>query len=150
MKSNIVQVKEEECKYIPTYDLQQQKNGFLQEMFISDGKTLCYLSCAKPGAFKGYHLHRVRGAGYVCVKGTMIIILYVNGKRGEHILSVENRKRLYIPPNTPTGLENIGQEDAWLINLPDPPYDPNLKDEQVDYTLEEVEKKFLASSVIPA
>jgi dTDP-4-dehydrorhamnose 3,5-epimerase-like enzyme len=143
MDSSITQVKEEVCKHVATVDLQDEENGFLQEMFIADGKTLCYLSCAKPGAFKGYHLHKVRGARYVCAKGEMKIILYVNGKREEHILSVENRKRLYIPPNVPTGLENIGTEDAWLINLPDPPYDPTLKDEQVDYTLEEVEKEFL-------
>lgn len=143
MDSSIISVKEEECKKVATRDLQGNENGFLQEMFIGDGKTLCYLSCAKLGAFKGYHLHRVRGARYVCVKGEMKIILYVNGKREEHMLSVENKKRLYIPPNVSTGLENIGQEDAWLINLPDPPYDPNLKDEQVDYTLEQVEKEFV-------
>lgn len=143
MNSNITEVKVEECKQVPTKDLQGKENGFLQEMFVQDRKTLCYLSCAKPGAFKGYHLHRVRGARYVCVKGEMKIILYADGKREEHILSVENRKRLYIPPNVPTGLENIGDEDAWLINLPDPSYDPALKDEQVDYTLEEVEKLFL-------
>jgi dTDP-4-dehydrorhamnose 3,5-epimerase-like enzyme len=143
MDSKIIEVKEEECKKIPTKDLEGQENGFLQEMFVGDGKTLAYLSCAKPGAFKGYHLHKVRGARYVCVKGEMKIILYVGGIREEHILSVENKKRLYIPPGVPTGLENIGNEDAWLINLPDPPYDPNLKDEQVDYTLEQVEEKFI-------
>lgn len=142
-KSIIDQVKEEQCKKVSTYDLEGQENGFLQEMFINEGKTLCYLSCAKPGAFKGYHLHRVRGARYVCVKGIMKVILYVNGKREEYILSVDNRKRLHIPPNVPTGLENIGKEDAWLINLPDPPYDPELKGEQVDYSLEEVEKEFV-------
>jgi hypothetical protein len=38
-----------------------------------------------------------------------------------------------------TGLENIGTEEAWLINYPDPPYDPSLKDEQVEYTKEELE-----------
>jgi dTDP-4-dehydrorhamnose 3,5-epimerase-like enzyme len=143
MDSKITEVKEEICKHVPTNDLNGNENGFLQEMFVGDGKTLAYLSCAKPGAFKGYHLHKVRGARYVCVKGEMKIILYVNGKREEHILSVENKKRLYIPPNVPTGLENTSTEDAWLINLPDPPYDPELKGEQVDYTLEEVEKEFV-------
>ncbi|MBI3335190.1 MAG: hypothetical protein HY001_01700, partial [Candidatus Portnoybacteria bacterium] len=39
-----------------------------------------------------------------------------------------------------TGLQNIGDEEAWLINWPDPPYDPNLIDEQVEYTEEELEK----------
>jgi hypothetical protein len=33
-----------------------------------------------------------------------------------------------------TGLQNIGEEEAWLINYPDPAYDPDLSDEQVEYT----------------
>ncbi|HLL60983.1 MAG TPA: WxcM-like domain-containing protein [Candidatus Nitrosocosmicus sp.] len=141
------QSRTETAKKVTTYDLQKNPNGFLIELFKSkDGsKTDVYLSCATPGAFKGYHLHRVRAARYVCLKGKMKVILYVNGKREEHILSVDNLTRLFIPPNIPTGLENIGDEDAWLVNYPDPAYDPNLKDEQVDYTQEEVDAgKYLA------
>ncbi len=88
MSSSITSVKEEECKKVPTKDLADNENGFLQEMFVEGDKTLCYLSCAKPGAFKGYHLHRVRGARYVCVKDEMKIILYVGGVREEHIRSL--------------------------------------------------------------
>ena len=69
----------------------------------------------------------------------MKIILYVNGKREEHILSAENLQRLYIPANVPNGLVNIGNEDGWLVNYPDPAYDPNLKDEQLDFTQEELD-----------
>lgn len=129
----------EDAKKVATFDLEGKENGFLVELFRQDRFTLSYLTCAKPGAFKGYHLHRVRAARYMCVKGTMKIILYVNGIREEHILSAENLKRLYIPKNVPTGLENIGNEDAWLVNLPDPAYDPDLKDEQVDFTQEELD-----------
>ena len=70
----------------------------------------------------------------------MRIILYVNGKREEHLLDASEPKRLFIPPNVATGLENIGDEEAWLINYPDPAYDPNLKDEQVEYTQDELEQ----------
>lgn len=133
-------VKEEQAKKVITFSLDKKVNGFLIELFKDGEKTIAYLSAAKPGAFKGYHLHRVRAARYICLKGTMKIILYVNKKREEHILSADNLKRLYIPPNTPTGLQNIGNEEAWLINYPDPPYDPTLKDEQVDYTQEELDK----------
>ncbi|MEO6509234.1 MAG: WxcM-like domain-containing protein [Patescibacteria group bacterium] len=137
----ITDVKTETVKKVPTKDLSGNENGFLIEMFKSEdaSKTEVYLSCAIPGAFKGYHLHRVRAARYVCLKGNMKVILYVNGKREEHILSAENQTRLFIPPNVPTGLENIGTEDGWLVNYPDPAYDPNLKDEQVDYTQEQVD-----------
>lgn len=132
--------KTETAKKVITYDLNGKENGFLIELFKEGDKTTVYLSCAKPGAFKGYHLHKVRAARYVCVKGKMKIILYIDGKREEHILSAENNKRLYIPPNVPTGLENIGTEEGWLINFPDPAYDPNLKGEQVDFTQEQVDR----------
>lgn len=135
----IATVKTETAKKVTTYDLSKNENGFLIELFKEDKKTPVYLSCAKPGAFKGYHLHRVRAARYICLKGTMKIILYIDGKREEHVLSADNLTRLYIPPNVPTGLENIGSEDGWLINYPDPPYDPDLKDEQVDFTQEELD-----------
>jgi hypothetical protein len=107
------------AKKVGTFDLSGKENGFLMELFKEGDKTVAYLSAASPGAFKGYHLHRVRAARYVCLKGTMTIILYLN---------------------VPTGLQNSGTEEAWLINYPDPPYDPSLKDEQVDYTQEELEQ----------
>lgn len=136
----ITQVKVEDAKKVPTYDLAGKENGFLMELFKDETgvKTEAYLSAALPGAFKGYHLHRVRAARYVCLKGTMKIILYVNGVREEHVLTPG--KRLFIPKDVPTGLQNIGEEEAWLINYPDPAYDPNLKDEQVDYTQEELDQ----------
>jgi dTDP-4-dehydrorhamnose 3,5-epimerase-like enzyme len=135
----ITSVKTEIAKKVGTYDLSKVENGFLIEMFKNEDKTEVYMSCAKPGAFKGYHLHRVRAARYICVKGKMKIILYVDGKREEHILTEENLTRLYIPPNIPTGLQNIGDTDGWLVNYPDPAYDPSLKDEQVDFTQEELD-----------
>jgi len=127
------------AKKVTTFDLEGKENGFLIELFKDGEKTTAYLTCAKPGAFKGYHLHRVRAARYVCVKGKMRIIVYVNGKREEYILDGAAPSRLFIPKNVPTGLENIGQEDAWLINYPDPAYDPALVDEQVDFTETECE-----------
>ena len=135
----IIKVSEETAKKVATFDMEGHENGFLIELFKDGRKTVAYLSCAKPGAFKGYHLHRVRAARYLCLKGKMKIILYIHGRREEHILTPQNLKRLYIPHNVPTGLQNIGIEDGWLINYPDPPYDPGLRDEQIDFTQEEIE-----------
>jgi len=144
----IKEIKIESAKKIKTADLEGKENGFLQELFKDGEKTTVYLSAAKPGAFKGYHLHRVRAARYVCIKGKMKIILYkpkklnekVKYERQEYILDSEKPSRLFIPKNIATGLKNIGKEEAWLINYPDPPYDPSLKDEQVEYTQEELEQ----------
>ena len=140
----IDKVSVEPAKYVLTKDHGGNENGFLIEMFKDGDKTVVYLSAATPGAFKGYHLHRVRAARYVCLRGRMRIILYQrNGDRWvreEHILDASDPMRLFIPKNVATGLENIGDETGWLVNYPDPPYDPSLKDEQVEYTQEELEQ----------
>lgn len=143
-------ISEEPAKRVTTFDHGGTENGFLIEMFKDHAgeKTVVYLSAATPEAFKGYHLHRVRAARYICLKGRMRIILYVpqeeNGKttwvREEHLLDASEPSRLFIPKNVATGLQNIGDEDGWLINYPDPPYDPALKDEQVEYSQEELEQ----------
>lgn len=133
-------VRIESAKKVATFGHDGAENGFLVELFKDGAKTVAYLTAAAPGAFKGYHLHRVRAARYVCVRGRMKIILYVEGKRIEHVLDADRPERLYIPANVATGLENIGDEEAWLINYPDPPYDPELRDEQVEYTEAELEQ----------
>jgi dTDP-4-dehydrorhamnose 3,5-epimerase-like enzyme len=141
-------VRAEPAKKVTTRDHSGAENGFLIELFKDGEKTVAYLTAASPGAFKGYHLHRVRAARYVCVRGKMRIILYTSSdehgdatwRREEHILDAAEPTRLFIPKNVATGLENIGDEEAWLVNYPDPPYDPSLTDEQVEYTLEELEQ----------
>ncbi len=137
---------EENAKKVQTKDHSGNPNGFLIELFKdkeTGQKTEVYLTAASPGAFKGYHLHRVRAARYVAVKGKMKITLYKPGvpsSKEEHILdaSAESPVRLFIPKDIATGLENIGDEDAWMVNYPDPAYDPALLDEQVEYTEEEL------------
>lgn len=144
----INKILEEKAKKVVTYNHLGKENGFLIELFKEGDKTKVYLSAANPGEFKGYHLHRVRAARYICLKGRMKIILYVPHKVGdetryvreEHVLDASRPKRLFIPKNIATGLKNIGDEEAWLINYPDPPYDPSLKDEQVEYVQDELEK----------
>jgi dTDP-4-dehydrorhamnose 3,5-epimerase-like enzyme len=140
-------VRVEDAKKVTTYDHSGQENGFLIELYKdkeTGEKTEGYLTAAKPGAFKGYHLHRVRAARYVCVKGKMRIITYEHDGSGwnriETILEAGIPKRMFIPKDIATGLENIGEEEAWLVNYPDPAYDPSLKDEQVEYTQEELEQ----------
>jgi dTDP-4-dehydrorhamnose 3,5-epimerase-like enzyme len=135
------------AKKTKTKDHRGAENGWLMELYKdkeTGQKTESYLTAALPGAFKGYHLHRVRAARYFCLKGKMKITCYEQ-KAGkwqptEFILSADNPQRLFIPKNVATGLENIGSDEAWLINYPDPAYDPSLKDEQVEYTKEELER----------
>lgn len=132
----------EDAKKITTYDPNKNINGSLVELYKDGEKTVAYLTSVKQGMFKGYHLHRVRVARYVPLMGKMKIILYKPGtnEKEEHILDAQNPQRLFIPKDIATGLECVGNDDAWLINYPDPPYDPSLIDEQVEYTKEELEQ----------
>lgn len=142
----INEVRLEEAKRVMTRDHAGKDNGWLMELFKSKDftKTEVYLSAAMPGAFKGYHLHRVRAARYVCLKGKMKIITYQRENdgwvRSEHVLEAATPARLFIPKNMATGLENIGDEEGWLVNYPDPAYDPALVDEQVEYSQQELEE----------
>lgn len=132
----------EDSKKVATFSHDGSENGFLTELFKDSDKTMLYLTAAKPGAFKGYHLHRVRASRYVCIRGKMKIILYKPGtnEQEEYILDAAIPQRLFIPKEVATGLQNVGDEEAWLVNFPDPPYDPHLKDEQVEYTRQELEQ----------
>ena len=140
-------VRTESAKKVTTFDHSGQENGYLLELFkdkISGNETEAYLTVAKPGSFKGYHLHVVRAARYVCLRGKVKVITYENENgrwvRTETVLDSQEPTRMFIPKDIATGLENIGEDEAWLVNYPDPAYDPGLKDEQVEYTQEELEQ----------
>ncbi|TSC62119.1 MAG: dTDP-4-dehydrorhamnose 3,5-epimerase [Parcubacteria group bacterium Gr01-1014_106] len=134
------QIRREPCKKVTTKDSEGNPNGFLVELFKDGENTVAYLTAAYPKAFKGYHLHTVRSSHYVCLKGMMKITVVEGGKRVEHVLRAENPERLFLPTHVWIGLENIGDEEAWLMNLPNPPYDPSLKGEQQDRAREDVER----------
>lgn len=136
------QIRREPCKKVITKDGQGNPNGFLIELYKDGDKTVAYLTAAYPKAFKGYHLHSVRSSHYVCLKGAMKITVVEGTKKVEHILRGDQPERLFLPTNAWIGLENIGDEEAWLINYPNPAYDPNLKGEQQDRTREDVESSF--------
>jgi len=130
----IKRIKIEPAKKVKTFDAAGKENGFLVELLKKNHQTVAYLTSIKAHGFKGYHLHRVRAARYICLKGKIKIITYQRGRRREYVLDSKKPQRLFIPNNVATGLKNIGSKEAWLINYPFPPYNPSLKNEQVEYT----------------
>ena len=128
---------------VQTFDSAGKENGFLMELLKDGRKTRAYLTCVTPGSFKGYHLHRVRATNYAAIRGTMKVVLYVREggawKRQEHILESTKGATLSISTHVATGFSSATNEEAWLINFPDPAYDPEVKDEQVEYSEEELE-----------
>ncbi len=123
----------ENCKRVETRDPSGNPNGFLVELTKSGRKTTAYLTAAYPGCFKGYHAHRVRESNYVCVKGRVRVVLITKDGREDHILDSSKPERLHIPLNVPTAIINEWDEEGWLINFPEPGYDPlTTHFEQVD------------------
>lgn len=130
------------CKRVITKNLNNQSNGTLTEVYKDGEKTLVYMTSVKSGFSKGYHLHRIRAARYFPILGKVKIVLWIPGhpesEKEEYILDSANPQTLYIPKNVATLLLNEGDFEAFFINFPDPAYDPKLKDEQVEYTEEEL------------
>jgi hypothetical protein len=126
------------AKRVSTYNADGHPNGWLMELEKSGNLTLCYLTVAFPGCFKGYHLHTKRVSNYVCLRGSCTVILYTKEGRLAH--EMKPGYKLHIDINIPTGIHNRSDEECWLINFPDPPYDPELTGEQVDFDQAGVEE----------
>ena len=120
------------CKRVTTKDPTGKPNGYLLELDVVGRKTKAYLTVAYPNCFKGYHAHRVRESNYVCIRGEIKVRQVKRDGVKDTIMNAEQAERLNIPLDTPTAIINEGEEEAWLINFPDPPYDSWLKDEQID------------------
>lgn len=140
----IGEVKEGQMKRVATYGQNGKENGFLMELLKEGRGTKAYLTSVFPGSFKGYHLHRVRETNYVAVRGKMHVVLYTrqdqSWRRAEYVLDSARGDTLHIPVNVATGFESATDEEAWMINFPEPAYDPELKDEQVEYSENEIQQ----------
>ncbi|MFH1133472.1 MAG: cupin domain-containing protein [Nanoarchaeota archaeon] len=129
---------EEQAKRIDTKDLSGRPNGHILELFKDGKKTVAYLSAIAPHAFKGFHFHKVRSARYLCLKGKVKVVLYKDKVRHEHLL--EPGSRLFVPRQIVHGMLNLTDEEAWVVNMPVPPYDPELKGEQLDFSEEQLRR----------
>lgn len=81
----------ETAKKITTYDMDKCPNGFLIELFKRGNCTTVYLSCCAPKSFKGYHMHVLREANYVCIKGKIKVVTYTEAGRKEVIMSADRK-----------------------------------------------------------
>lgn len=123
---------------IITRDASGRKNGILVELAKDENKTIAYLISIDVNSFKGYHYHKVRHSHYTLLRGKLMVILYKNRIREEYLL--EPFDKIDIPPKIATGLKNIGRDEVWLVNHTVPPYDPEVKDEQLEFSEEELEQ----------
>lgn len=126
---------------IETKDIKGEPNGFLvpiyndNDSFHDPGKEpkQVYLTVVKKGKSKGPHLHNIRTGFFTCIKGDIKIITKENNKYIEYF-SGENYDYLSVIINTgiPALIQNIGKEDAYVLNLPSPAWTPLMNDEYTE------------------
>lgn len=115
-----------------------QPNGFLvpiyniHDKFFPPGKEpqQVYLTVIAPGQIKGPHLHFIRTGCFTCIKGNARFVLKTD-KGYQAILSGEDHeyRTMIVPTGVPAALQNIGKGEAFVLNMPQPAWTPEMNDE---------------------
>ena len=116
-------------------------NGFLvplyniHEQFFAPGKEpqQVYMTTILPGTIKGPHMHFIRTGYFTCIKGNVRVVLKVNGEykvfysgQDHEYLSIE------VPTGVPAAVQCLGNEEAFMLNMPNPAWTPDMNDEHTD------------------
>jgi dTDP-4-dehydrorhamnose 3,5-epimerase len=121
-----------------TKDSNNQANGFLVPIYnIHDGffpvgkePQQVYLTAISPGQIKGPHLHFIRTGCFTCIKGNARFVLKT-AEGYQVVLSGEDHeyRTVIVPTGVPAALQNIGEGEAFVLNMPQPAWTPDMNDE---------------------
>jgi hypothetical protein len=127
-------------KKFVTRDHKGQSNGYLIPLYnIHDGffapgrePKQVYLTVVAPRCKKGPHLHLIRTGCFTCIKGNIRVVTKVDGHYMEYFSGEDHQYlSIEIPTGVPTVIENIGAHEAFVLNMPDPAWTPEMNDEHV-------------------
>ena len=114
-------------------------NGFLvplyniHEKFFSAGKEpqQVYLTSVLPGMIKGPHLHFIRTGYFTCIKGNVRVVLKT-GNEYQVFYSGEDHEytSIEVPTGVPAAVQCLGDQEAYMLNMPNPAWTPEMNDEQ--------------------
>ncbi|HVE56701.1 MAG TPA: WxcM-like domain-containing protein [Pyrinomonadaceae bacterium] len=125
-------------KKFVTKDDDGAANGFLvplyniHEKFFAAGKDpqQVYLTTVLPGKIKGPHLHFIRTGFFTCIKGNVRVILKIDGEYQTFFSGEDHEYRsIEVPTGIPAAVECLGDEEAYLLNMPNPAWTPEMNDE---------------------
>lgn len=138
--NKLIKIKTKINPKINTKDRLNKGNGFIvpiyniNDNFFEKGKEpqQVYLTVVMPGKIKGPHLHYIRTGFFTCIKGNVRFVLKTNNGY-EKIYSGENYdyKSVIVPKGVAAALQNLGHEDAYILNMPSPAWTPNMNDENI-------------------
>ena len=99
----------------------------------SDAPKQVYVTTIKVNASKGPHLHYKRQGHFTCIKGNIKIVVKINSKYEEYFSGEDYEfASIIIPKGLPALLVNIDDEEAFVINTPNPAWTEEMNDEH-DY-----------------
>ena len=123
-----------------TKDKDGNENGYLIPVFniheefhdFDKMPQQVYVTVTKPGEIKGPHLHYIRTGFFTCIKGNVRIIIK---EKGEYKCFYSGDKYNYLsvilPTGIPAAIQNIGNEDAFVLNMPSPAWTQDMNDEYI-------------------
>ena len=132
---------------IITKNKEDRSNGWLVPIFnVHDGLIAAaqhpqqvYLTVIAPRHIKGPHLHLKRWGLFTCIRGNAKIVVRTE-KGYEEYLTGEDYEfaTIQVPAGVPAALQNFGDEDAYMLNMPAPAWHIDYQDEHPvcfdDYT----------------
>jgi hypothetical protein len=134
-------IKTKKNKKHETFDLENQSTGFLvpiynvHENFFEDGcePQQVYMTVIAPKKIKGPHLHKIRTGCFTCIKGNARFVLKVNGEFKEYLSGEDyDYQSVIVPTNVGAVLQNLNDDDAYILNMPSPAWTPDMHDEYDD------------------
>ncbi len=121
-----------------TKDSTGAPNGYLvpiyniHEEFFPPGKEpqQVYLTVIAPRQIKGPHLHYIRTGCFTCIKGNARFVLKTeNGFEVVHSGEAHEYRTVVVPTRIPAALQNLGDDDAYVLNMPTPAWTSTMNDE---------------------
>jgi hypothetical protein len=113
-------------------------NGYLVPIYnIHDGffapgrePQQVYLTVVAPRSAKGPHLHLIRTGCFTCIKGNVRIVVKVDGQYREHYSGeAHNYLTVEVLTGIPALLQNLWDDEAFVLNMPNPAWTPTMNDE---------------------
>jgi dTDP-4-dehydrorhamnose 3,5-epimerase len=128
--------------------------GWLTELYREDElpedfrPVMGYISVTHPGIARGPHEHRNQADGFVFLSGKFRLTLWENRPgmprhKEVHEVGEDNPVFITVPPGVVHAYENIGSQDAFVLNFPDRLYGGWGRKEPVDEIRhEEIDSEF--------
>lgn len=119
----------------------EDDRGLLMEMLRSDDPDFqrfgqVYITMVKPDVAKAWHYHKKQTDHFFCVGGTAKVALYddregssTRGQIDEFVVGWGDQKMIIIPPDVWHGFAAVGDEAAFIVNVPTELYDYDEPDE---------------------